>query len=97
MPTIQQLPVAEGISATDELPVSQGGVTRSVSIAELLSGTQIAITIPSPSVLGRASLGPGAPEPLALGNGVALQNAAIVANGSDHLSFQQQLALTRLS
>ena len=94
MPTIQQLPVAEGISATDELPVSQGGVTRSVSIAELLSGTQIAITIPSPSVLGRASLGPGAPEPLALGNGVALQNAAIVANGSDHLSFQQQLALT---
>ena len=94
MPTIQQLPIADEVSGADELPVSQNGVTRSVSISELLSGTQVAITVPSPCVLGRASFGPGSPEPLALGSGVAVQNAALVANGSDHLSFQQQLMLT---
>ncbi len=93
MPTIPQLPSATGTGAQDEIPVSQGGVTRAVSVAELLSGTQQVLEVPSQSVLGRASLGPGAPEPLTLGSGLALQNAALLANGGDHALFVQEAAL----
>ncbi len=92
MPTIPQLPSATATGAQDEIPVSQGGVTRAVTVAELLSGTQQAIEVPSPSVLGRASLGPGAPEALGLGLGLAVQNAALLANGADHAAFVQETA-----
>jgi len=89
MPTISQLPSATGTSPQDELPVSQSGITRAVSVAELLSGTQQAIEVPSPCVLGRASLGPGGPESLTVGLGLVVQNAGIAANGGDHASFIQ--------
>ena len=92
MPTITQLPSATATGAQDEIPLSQAGVTRAVSVAELLSGTQPAIEVPSPSVLGRASLGPGSPEPLSLGLGLVVQNAALQANGTDHASFVQETA-----
>jgi hypothetical protein len=89
MPTIDQLPSASSTSPQDVLPIEQSGVTRSVSVAELLSGTQAAIELPSPSVLGRASLGPGGPESLSVGLGLAVQNASIAANGGDHAFFIQ--------
>jgi len=87
MPTIPELPNATAASAQDEIPLSQGGITRAVSVAELLSGTQPAIQVPSQTVLGRASLGPGGPEALTLGLGVGIQNASLVANGGDHAAF----------
>jgi hypothetical protein len=89
MPTIDELPSASSTSPQDVLPIEQSGVTRSVSVAELLSGTQPAIEVPSPSVLGRASLGPGGPESLSVGRGLAVQNASIAANGGDHAYFAQ--------
>ncbi len=92
MPTIPQLPSATATGAQDELPVSQGGITRAVTVAELLSGTQQAIEVPSPSILGRASLGPGGPEALAPGLGLAVQNASLLANGADHAAFVQESA-----
>ena len=90
MPTIVQLPNATAPGPQDEIPLSQGGVTRAVTVADLLSGTQQAIEIASPSVLGRASLGPGGPESLSLGLGLAVQNASLLANGSDHAAFVQE-------
>ena len=92
MPTITQLPNATMTGAQDEIPVSQGGVTRAVSVAELLSGTQAALEVPSPSILGRASLGPGSPEPLSVGIGLVVQNAGLQANGTDHATFVQESA-----
>ena len=92
MPTIPQLPTAAETGLQDELPVSQGGVTRAVTVAELLSGTQQVIEVPSPSILGRASLGPGGPEPLSLGVGLTVGNASIQANGGDHAGFVQETA-----
>ena len=92
MPTIPQLPSATATGAQDELPVSQGGITRAVTVAELLSGTQQAIEVPSPSILGRSSLGPGGPEALAPGLGLAVQNASLLANGADHAAFVQETA-----
>jgi hypothetical protein len=89
MPTIDELPSATGTGPQDLLPIDQSGVTRSVSVADVLASTQPLIEVPSPSVLGRSSLGPGGPESLAIGLGLAIQNATIAANGADHASFIQ--------
>ena len=94
MPTIQQLPAAVQPSASDELPVSQGGVTRAVSVGELLAATQSAITTASNTLLGRVSLGPGGPEPVPMGVGLAIAGGALSANGGDHAGFVQRNALT---
>jgi hypothetical protein len=87
MPTIPQLPLATSSGAQDELPVSQAGITRSVTVAELLAGTQPAIEIPSASLVGRVSLGPGGPEAVQVGIGLAMQSGTVQANGADHAEF----------
>lgn len=45
MPTISQLPPANAVSATDEVPISQAGTTRSASVGELLASVQPVITV----------------------------------------------------
>ncbi len=93
MPSIPQLPNATATSVQDELPLSQNGVTRAVSIGELLSGTQPIIELPSQTIMGRASLGPGGPEALTVGLGMGIQNASLIANGTDHNTFVSKSAL----
>ncbi len=92
MPTIPELPSAQQSGAQDEIPVSQAGVTREVTVAELLSGTQQIIEVPSPSILGRASLGPGGPEALNVGLGLTVLGSSLAATGGDHGSFVQETA-----
>jgi len=87
MPTIPQLPPATPPGAQDELPLSQSGIARAVTVSELLATTQPAIELPSASLLGRVSLGPGGPEPVSIGVGLDLENGAIGANGADHAEF----------
>lgn len=94
MPTIPQLPPASGTTAQDELPLSQQGITKSVSISELLGGTQPAIEIPSGTLLGRVSLGPGGPEAVQVGAGLAIAVGTIAADGGDHAGFAQETSLT---
>ena len=93
MPTIPQLPPATSTGSQDELPISQTGITRSVSVAELLAGTQPAIEIPSASLLGRVSLGPGGPEAVQVGIGLVLAMGNVAANGGDHAGFTELSAL----
>jgi hypothetical protein len=93
MPTIPQLPPATSTGAQDELPISQTGITRSVSVSELLAGTQPAIELPSATLLGRVSLGPGGPEPVQIGVGLGLAGGAVAANGGDHAGFTELAAL----
>ena len=92
MPTIPQLPGAAAVGPQDEVPLSQSGITREVSVAELLSGTQPLLQIPSQVLLGRSSLGPGSPEALSPGAGLVVQNGAVSANGGDHAGFVQEAA-----
>lgn len=94
MPTIQQLPAATPITAQDELPLSQSGVTRAVTVGALLAATQPAIAVPTGSLLGRNSAGAGGPEPVTLGTGLALATGTLASDGLDHLSFAVQPALT---
>ncbi len=93
MPTIPQLPSALQVNAADEIPLSQAGVTRTASVGTLLASTQPAILAPTGTLLGRASLGPGGPEPLTLGAGLGLTNASLAANGTDHAGFAQEITL----
>ncbi len=94
MPTIPQLPVAGQVTATDELPISQNGVTREVKVGDLLAGLQPAIAIPTGAILGRVSIGPGGPEAVATGLGLALNDGALGATGMDHASFPLQTTLS---
>ncbi len=84
MPTIKQLPTANSVSAADVVPVSQGGVTRSLSVGGLLSNTQAAIALVPGKLLGRASASAGGPEPVSLGAGLTLQGGVVSATGEDH-------------
>lgn len=87
MPTINQLPVAKQINPADEIPISQGGATRNASISSLLAATQPVIIAATNTLLGRVSLGPGGPEPVGLGPGLALTSGSLAATGADHASF----------
>ena len=94
MPTINQLPAAVQASSADELPLSQGGVTRNITVGTLLSSTQPNITLAQQTILGRVSLGAGGPEPVNVGAGLFFANGAIAADGSDQLSYANQPMLT---
>ena len=87
MPTISQLPPVRILSSEDEVPISQRGSTCSVSIGDFLASTQPAIIVPSPSLLGRTSVGAGGPEGVEIGTGIDLVGGVIVANGADHATF----------
>jgi hypothetical protein len=93
MPTIDQLPPAVTVNPTDELALDQAGVTGSVTVATLLAGVQPVVTIPTGSLLGRNSLGPGGPEPVTAGLGLSLHAGTLVATGADHAAYTQLTAL----
>ncbi len=80
MPTIPQLPTVTAVNSDDELPLQQNGVTSAVTVGTLLAGTQPALTVPSGSLLGGASLGAGSPAPVAIGNGLTFANATVSAS-----------------
>lgn len=93
MPTISQLPVLSSVDAADEIPLSHGGTTQSVSVGTLLSGTQPAILAPTDTLLGRVSLGSGGPEPISIGVGLGLEASVLAATGLDHAGFPSETVL----
>jgi hypothetical protein len=80
MPTISQLPAIDEVTAADTIPISHGGAAYAVSVGTLLEGTQPAILAESGQLLGRTSLGPGGPEPVAIGTGLALNGGTLEAS-----------------
>ncbi|MDE2197904.1 MAG: right-handed parallel beta-helix repeat-containing protein [Rhodospirillales bacterium] len=80
MPTLQQLPLASIVYPTDEVPISQNGTTEIATVQTLLASTQPAMTLASGTLLGRVSVGPGGPEPVAVGAGLTIAAGALVAN-----------------
>jgi hypothetical protein len=94
MPTITQLPPAGPISPADKVPISQGGSVNAASVGALLVAAQPVITVQSPSLLGRTSLGSGGPEQINVGVGVNLASGTLVANGADHSTYPVTPALT---
>ncbi len=79
MPTIDQLAPAASASDNDTMMVSQTGIMRRVSRAQLLTGTQPELTLPPGTLLGRVSTGLGTPEPLLVGSGLKLTAGTLSA------------------
>jgi hypothetical protein len=79
MPTIDELSPATASYDTDEILASQSGVTVKVTRAQILSGIQPALAIPSGTVLGRESSGIGSPETLTLGANLVLNGGTLSA------------------
>jgi hypothetical protein len=77
MPTIDQLGVAPAVAATDELPVSQNGVLRKATQAQIVAGLQTELAVPQANLLGRSSAGTGAVESVALGSGLLLAGGVL--------------------
>ncbi len=79
MPTIDQLDAASAVAATDELPVSQNGVLRKATQAQIVAGLQATLAVPQANLLGRSSPGTGAVETVALGSGLSLSGGVLSA------------------
>ena len=92
MPTIKQLPSTVQVHPEDKIPVSQAGETKSATVSALLTGVQPAIITETGTLLGRTSIGPGGPEPVEIGTGLALFDSGLAATGADHASFVVQNA-----
>jgi Fibronectin type III domain len=93
MPTISQLPAVTQVTSADEVPLSQAGVTRSVSVGTLLANTQPAIFNESGTLLGRTSLGVGGPEAIVVGIGLVLNAGTLATSGEESADLPQQTAL----
>jgi hypothetical protein len=82
MPTIDQLAPATAASDNDELLVSQSGIARKVTRAQVLAGVQPQLAISPGTLLGRTSGGTGAPEQISLGANLTMANGALSASAS---------------
>jgi hypothetical protein len=82
MPTIDQLAPATAASDTDELLVSQSGMARKVTRAQVLAGVQPQLAISSGTLLGRISGGTGTPEQIIIGANLSLINGGLSANAT---------------
>ena len=94
MPTISQLPVAAEVTAADEIPISQVGVTHSASIGTLLASTQPAIISDQGTLLGRISLGAGGPETVTVGAGLQLNGGTLAASAFNPSGLPQRTTLS---
>ena len=82
MPTIDELAPATAASDNDELPVSQSGITRKVTRAQVLTGLQPQLAISSGTLLGRISGGMGGPEQISIGANLSLTDGALSASAT---------------
>ncbi|WP_297369521.1 right-handed parallel beta-helix repeat-containing protein [Acidocella sp.] len=79
MPTIGQLPLAGSVSDGAEMAIYQNGQTLAATRAQLLAGTQAALTVPQNTVLGGIGPGAAAPAPIAIGANLVLSGSTLSA------------------
>ena len=84
MPTIDQLPDALAASDTDEFIVSQGGIARKITRAQLLTGVQSSLTVGSGQILAGPPNGIGSPQSVTVGNNLILSDGTLSAAGSTY-------------
>ena len=82
MPTIDELEPATAVSDIDELLVSQNGVARRTTRAQMLAGIQPQIALGSEMLLGRLSSGTGGPEQIVIGANLNVANGALSADAT---------------
>jgi len=80
MSTIDQLAPAFSVSDADKIPLSQNGITRQATRAQLLAGVQPELAVPFGTLLGGVSPGIGAPEIINVGANLKLAGGTLSAN-----------------
>ena len=85
MPTIQQLPQASQVNPTDEVPLSQGGIMRAASVAQILAGDRIRLRVWERGAGLTAACGSGACATIvnAYRRGLTGRSATIVVDGGE--------------
>lgn len=82
MPTIGQLPPASSVSDTDEIAIFQNDQTLSATRAQILAGTQTALTLPANTLLGGVGPGTAAPVPITIGANLSLAGSTLSATAT---------------
>lgn len=84
MTDIPHLPAATAAGSTDMLPISQSGVTRAASVAQITAGLQPTLALNSGQLLGRISAGTGAPENVTIGANLSLAGGTLAATAAPY-------------
>ena len=79
MPTIDQLETALATSDGDAVMLSQNGVARKATRAQLLAGVQAQLLLNPARLVGRTTAGVGVAEPIAIGGGLTLASGILSA------------------
>ncbi len=77
MPTIDDLAPASSASDSDEFIVSQAGIVRKITRAQVLNGVQSQIAVPSNSLLGNSGSGIGTVEVIAVGRNLSFNGSTL--------------------
>jgi hypothetical protein len=79
MPTIDELAPASSASDSDEFIVSQAGIVRRITRAQVLNGVQSQLAVPSGSLLGSSGSGIGTPEVITVGRNLNFNGSTLSA------------------
>lgn len=82
MPTIDQLAPATSAADSDEFIVSQGGIARKITRAQVLNGVQPQISVPVGTLLGGVATGNGTPSAVTVGANLVLSGATLSATAA---------------
>ncbi|HBK05783.1 MAG TPA: hypothetical protein DDZ81_07935 [Acetobacteraceae bacterium] len=82
MPTIDELAPASSASDSDEFIVSQAGITRKVTRAQVLTGVQPQIAVPPASLLGNSGTASASPEVISVGQNLFFSGSTLSATAS---------------
>lgn len=82
LPTIDQLAPATSSSDTDEFIVSQGGIARKVTRAQVLNGVQPQLAVPAGTLLGGVIPGIGAPGTVTVGANLVMNGSTLSATAT---------------
>ncbi len=82
MPTIDELAPASSASDSDEFIVSQGGIARKITRAQVLTGVQPLISVAPASLLGNFGTASGSPEVIAVGRNLIFSGSTLSATSA---------------
>jgi hypothetical protein len=82
MPTIDELAPATSASDSDEFIVTQSGIARKITRAQVLNGVQTQLTLPAGSLLGLSGTGMGSPQVITVGQNLSFNGSTLSAASS---------------
>jgi hypothetical protein len=82
MSTIDELALASSASDSDEFIVSQAGIARKITRAQVLNGVQSQLAVPSGSLLGNSGSRIGTPEVITVGRNLNFNGSTLSATAA---------------